>query len=958
MTIVGRVLVRAPLLPLEDWARGEAVFQRGTHAALARAALEIASPRAAQGGAKAARALASYARRAAFRPTPHGLWAGVGVLPLGARTRIETGAPRAHLTVAWARLAALGRALLETPEGRERARLRVAPSLLHDGRHALWLAFGDGAEAEAREAEVDALLHAVLDACAAPRPWAEVRRAAAAREDAGDEALDELLLALVDDGLLCHDLQPPLVGPEPLAWMRARLSGWDVGGALDEVAQALAEAEAAPDTRVESARAALSALPGQAAPDLHAVLVQDLRGTVARAAVERAAQVAPLLFRLQEALAPPSAERELDARIAETLEAVTEVFGAGALDLGALARGDYGTPLQPPAGHGAVEPGHAPAPEVLAFLAEALVWAGREGVDDLALDPAALDAVLPPAAPPPTFELVLQPAREPRGAKPGTGWLLGLHAPAGASWGRYAVAVGDPLVDALAELAEAERAAHPEEARLDVAWAPAPSLADLATHPPVRDAALALSTWADGAAVPAARLELVAGGDTLGWRAAGRVVVPSPLQRIRSTMAPAGPYRLLVAHRLHRQHAPWALHLGPLQGLERLPRLRVDGFVVAPASFRLPAGRLDGRALARWRKDLGVPRRVQIGREDELLLVDLDEKGAAETVTRLRAGGATRAFEVWPPLDEVVDAGGRRVELVAAVVGGADRRAAAEVERIAAAGPVTPPRWRPAAPGWRTLKLFGAPGRAEAVLSLASGVVRAARRAGALSGWFFLRYVDPPGRRDHLRLRLHGEGAATVEAQVLAALLPARAAGDLVTVETAEYHREYARYGTDAMPHVERVFESDSELACDLAALDETAADGVERLVLGLDALAAGLGFDTDARLQLASRRRAAVVDRLAPHDAALAEEYRARQARLYDRLVAPPQPFVAHIDRLTPLRDALPEARWTALLPALLHLVCARLIAPDPDEEARAYYLWQRALESLAARRGGAISR
>src|SRR6516164_9192608 len=79
----------------------------------------------------------------------------------------------------------------------------------------------------------------------------------------------------------------------------------------------------------------------------------------------------------------------------------------------------------------------------------------------------------------------------------GTGWMLGLHAPAGASWGRFATALGAPLSRALADLAAAERAARPEEETLDVSFCPSPALADLCAHPRARRRALALSTWGD-----------------------------------------------------------------------------------------------------------------------------------------------------------------------------------------------------------------------------------------------------------------------------------------------------------------------------------------------------------------------------------------------------------------------------------------------------------------------------
>ena len=65
-----------------------------------------------------------------------------------------------------------------------------------------------------------------------------------------------------------------------------------------------------------------------------------------RAAVARAARLVPLLCRLQEALAPPLAER-FSARVwNDAFDASTEIFGAGAFDLGSLAAGDYGVDVE------------------------------------------------------------------------------------------------------------------------------------------------------------------------------------------------------------------------------------------------------------------------------------------------------------------------------------------------------------------------------------------------------------------------------------------------------------------------------------------------------------------------------------------------------------------------------------------------------------------------------------
>ena len=855
MRVLPRFVYRAPLLPVGAPLEG----------ALAEQALAIAGV--------VPEARASYARRAAFRATPHGLWAGVGLGTLGDETRAATGPMRAHVTVAYERLWRIARERLDPAT----ARLRVAPSLVHDDSVASWIAFGDETEADARSAEIDDVLAQILDGARQWVAWS------ALRDRAGVD--DDFLFLLVDDGLLVHDGAPPLVGPPPLAWMIARHGD-------------PALADEAPK---------------------HAVLVHEGEVTLSRAMVERAAALAPLLFRLQEALAPPIAERALDASITGALDTVEELFGTGAYDLGALALGRYGTPLD-------VETDASP-PSQHAGVVRAIVGAIVEAVAARAaaatLDRAALEAIAPAVDVPATFELMLAPARGEHG------WLLGLHAPAGASWGRFVHAVGAPLGEAMAPLA-----ALP--ATVDLDFAPTLRLGDLTAHPPLRARAIAMSSWPASDALPLSSLAIAldAARGAPALQAEDTTIVPMPSWRVRASTAPRGPARLVAALALHRQHAPWALHLGALADLPHVPRLVLDGFVVAPASWRLPP-LADAEALRRWRESWRVPSHVQVGQGDELLLVALDD---ADALDRLR--DEPRAYEVWPPLDASIDAGGRRIEAIVAVI--ADESAPpAPLLRV------PPPAEREPARAWHTWKLFGAADRADRVLHGAvAPAVADALAAGEIEGWFFLRYVDGPGHRDHLRLRVKAASdgaAASFTARLAAALAPARAAGDVVTVERAEYQRELGRYGADAIDAVERVFESDSALVLALAAGEDGAdADPVELLVAGYDALAAGAGLDEPARHALAQRRRAAYgLDR----DDALAAEYRARQKSLRARLAAPSPPFTAHTDRVAAALAPLPPARRAALLPALLHLAAVRLGA----REEAAIYLWERARESLA---------
>jgi len=836
-------LYRAPLLPVGGKLEG----------ALAEEALAIARV------VPAARA--NYERRAAFRATPHGLWAGVGVGRLGDETRAATGKMRAEVTVAYERLWRIARERLDPAT----AKLRVAPSLVRDETTALWIAFGDESEAEQRSAEIDDVLAALLDGAQKWVAWSALREAAGVD--------DEFLTLLVDDGLLVHDGAPPLVGPPPLEWMRARHGE-------------LAHEE-----------------------PKHAVLVHEGEVTLSRAIVERAAALAPLLFRLQEALAPPIAERALEPD--DALVATEEIFGAGAYDLGALALGRFGTPLDADA----EPPARAQHPAVLRAIVEAIATRAEVAT----LDRAALETIAPEVALPATFELMLAPTR-------GEDWLIGLHAPAGSSWGRFLHTVGAPLVDAMQPLAELPGS-------VDVDFAPSLRLGDLTAHPPLRAQAIALSTWPE-AALPLSSLALALdsarGAPTLqagDAQAGDATVVPMPSWRVRASTAPRGAARLVVGMPLVRQHAPWALQLGALADLPYVPRLVLDGFVVAPANWRIPP-LADGEALRRWRASERVPAHVQVGQGDELMLVALD---AADALDELR--GETRAYEVWPPLDASIDAGGRRIEAIVAVIAD-DSPPPAPLPRVPLPGQTH---------GWHTWKLFGAADRADRVLHGAiAPAIEAALAAEEIDRWFFLRYVDGPGRREHLRLRVRVPAMtspARFDARLADALAPARAAGDVVTVERAEYHPEVGRYGADAIHAVEDVFASDSELVLVLA---DDQSDPVERCVASYDALAAGAGLDEPARHALAQRRRAAYgLDR----DDALAEEYRARQPSLRRLVASPPAPFGAHRLRVATALAPLSPARRLELLPALLHLAAVRLGA----REEAAIYFWERTRESLA---------
>ena len=969
------MLVRAPLWRAvrADEARTAARARRAiADDPLARAGLALAGCEHLLDKKGDVEALGNWVRRASLRPTPHGVWAGVGVAELGARgARLATGAePRAWATVAWARLQALGRALLDDAAVWPGVRLLRAPSLVAGGDRAVWLRRGEPCVEVA--APLDETLGALLLALGREGCTLFEARAAAAAAwgDGGPPSADEVdgyLLALVDDGALTHDLEPPLVGPPSLVWMRARLarlmaeadapSVGAAAAALKTIAALLDEGDLA-----KSAALVDELLPGEGeALYVVTTLAPPKPMRVAEEPVARAAAIADVLVGLQRALVPPAEERLLDAGLRARLEGLAELYGVGRFATGALTRGEYGALVaavddeaRPPAPHATL----------IAWLAEALIAAAARGDEELALDADALRALLGDPEGPPTIEVILTPAA--RGP-----WMLALHAPAGATWGRFAAALGDELRGPLGELATLERAVGGGAGEpLDVAWTPTARLADLATHPPIRARAMALLGRVEGAGALALDdvdfaldENLAEAGPLLVDQATGEVVRAAPLHRLRSTLLPAGLGRAAAADTLVRQHAPWALHLGPLADLEALPRILIDNFVVSPRSWRLPLDRRPA-ALRRLRRERRLPRWVQLGHEDELLPVDLDAPGAWETIARV-AGDDPRArlVELWPPPGDELDRDGRRVELVAAAVRPSTAAEVARAHAVARLAPVPPPCDRDPDRRWVTAKIFGAADRAARVLVEAiAPAIAAARGTGEISRWFVLPYVEGPGRREHLRVRLRPVDDAARRralARLEEALAPARALGDVVALEIGPFFGEPGRFGgADAEEPLTALFEAESDLGCALAADDATAGAGVDldlAVVVALEALGRGAGLDLASRRALTDRlRRAHGLGARRRGDDPHAALYRALQSRLaalLDHLDADER-FAPHIARVDRALAPLDRARVEALLPTLAHLTCVRLGGLDPTVEPRAIYLWDRALESMAARR------
>ena len=370
----------------------------------------------------------------------------------------------------------------------------------------------------------------------------------------------------------------------------------------------------------------------------------------------------------------------------------------------------------------------------------------------------------------------------------------------------------------------------PHEVSVDVGFAPTPALTDLAARPRTSRRTLALSRWsaatradADGELAPAA-LELVADPDApdalaLRERATGTSIVPASFARLRSRTAPAGIARLLVGWSLWRQHASWALPLGPLAELAFIPRLCLDGFVIAPASWRLPADARTPAAIRRWRRAAAVPRHVQVGDGDELLPVDLTAPTAAADLA-----DHDRVFEIWPPLDEIVDRDGRRLEAVVMLIEEPDahdaaahapaRRADSRGRRGAAAGARARLRRLADVQAVRRAGPAGRPARRGCSRRSAPASTRARSIAGSSSATSTDRAA---GTTCACACRRRA-GARRARSRAGCAIASAGPRADAIVtgVEVDDYRPELGRFRADELGAVHDIFESDSELACAL----------------------------------------------------------------------------------------------------------------------------------------------
>ena len=322
-----------------------------------------------------------------------------------------------------------------------------------------------------------------------------------------------------------------------------------------------------------------------------------------------------------------------------------------------------------------------------------------------------------------------------------------------------------------------------------------------------------------------------------------------------------------------------------------LPRVSLDGVVVALATWRLENADIDAlrtaqnagsAALAQWRCEHKIPRFISTDSFDNVLPIDLentvmvqvllDEIGTQDRV-EIREAIALNTpdgreclgqhnVEVIMPMQVKV---GVKVEVDVPAPKLPDHAPAKisttptiPTNRTVRPDTLEMPYFYPPGSEWVYFKIYCGQSQVDELLSqYLAPLMRTALGEGLIDKWFFIRYNDP---EHHVRIRAAscGQAAATAVYHRLAALCQTALQdgfGWKVLIEG--YDREVSRYGgLEAIAHCEKLFHLDSELMVDFINSSDTQIPVSRRwlfAVFCVTALLDAFGLNKDKKKQLVS---------------------------------------------------------------------------------------------------------
>ncbi|UKD51066.1 lantibiotic dehydratase [Amycolatopsis sp. FU40] len=1008
--------VRAATLPLDAMARKsdsadvhDAEGLRSRIADLADKtlldAVELASPSLAKAVASAlspgrqaragelrrvAIALVKYRQRMAARPTPFGLFAGLGLVEVGKGGRLRLGAGHQLFSrpdAAWLD-AVLD--LLRADPTLVRGRFLVSNPLctVRDGRLVLLDRYErDGVRRVESSVRHTRVATEALAAAEKPVQWEELAdrlRRRFAIGPAMDPVLSDALWHLVEGRFLLVDLEPPPDVHDQLAYVLDRLGGGahPVVDELRQIRRCLREVDSAPSPgRAGPLRALMSGMRTlhYVEKPVQADLRLDIHGTMPEAVAREAERAATALWRLG---AVPRRTRwhEYHARFLEKYGTERAVEVVELLDpdrgLGTLDDGIGRTPRQEDETIAAAR---------TRVLGELSVGAVRDRTSEVVLDEHLLTTLSPDAdrlRTPDSLDLCAEVVAESWEALCGGDFRLvvgpGTGSPMATSmFGRFAYMFPE-WEERLSDFAR-ETAPGPERSvPASVAFRPKVSRSlNVATVPQWLSARIPLGVGPaqrDVRDLQLANLVVKATRDRLVLldRVSGQQVVPvlhSMLNRGERFVPEVARFLLDLGSQDLNPLRPW--NWGRWADAPFLPRVRYGRTVLSPARW-LPDATMRSQCrdpelwpaqVETWRERWGVPRSVRLATADRRLAVDLDDplhlmvfsdelrRDPRLEVTEQPAGAHENGWLHGA-------AGAHAAELVLPMRRRTSRLEAAPPDRDEMVVKPVPCRREDLLrlPGgeWLYAKLYASEPAQQRILAakLPTLVADGCLRALGVENWFFVRYADP---EPHLRLRFHGEAGA-LWGQLLPRLqawsAELRVAGLLTSLCLDSYDPEAERYGgLAALPAAERVFHADSQLSLALAPVvvrsdhepsgAVLAAMSVLRLLLAFKPAAEVLDqitgwADTAERHRVSRTERESFASLITP------DGYPRPDADLRDggELTAMWQRRDLALARYASALAASGTARPSTIAEVLAHLHCNRMFGTGRGSERSAYAL------------------
>jgi thiopeptide-type bacteriocin biosynthesis protein len=847
------------------------------------------------------RAVLRYVTRMASRATPFGLFAGAGVGTLGETTRIvvsDRASCRRHTRLDMDYLALLTDTLARDPRlvtvvrytpnsGLYRAgdRWRLVETRLQDRNRSQHLVAVDDSDA----------ITSTIERARAGASRATLAAALVDDDVTADEA-DAFVGELIDTQMLVPDLECPVTGPEPVAYLVDVLTrapeGKPVADVLEQARLALAEIDAgglgAVPARYRSVTQLLERLPAKVdiARLFQVDLVRPAMGTtIDRRLVDDIVGAVDVLRRLNPggdhdelARFRSAFSERYERREVPLVEALDEEAGIGT----ALVEGAHRDPSPllrgldfPPS----PMPG-APWRERESFLLRRAGEALIAGDQEIALTPRDIAKLSSDDLPPlPDACSVMATLIAPRTTDASDTRVLLQHVsgPSGANLlGRFCHADPELLAHVATHLHE-EEAIDPDAVFAEVVHLPEGRLGNVLLRPVLRRYEipyLGRSGAPPDRQIPITDLtvQLCDGRFVVRSRRLGRRIVPRLTSAHNFTARTLNIYRFLCLLQSEGRLHSWSWNWGALSDLPFLPRVTYGRFVLARATWRLTrddihvltrekAAAARYSEVQRWRTARRLPRWIILADYDNTLPVDLDNALAVESLIQLlKNRDAATLTEMYPGADDLCAAGddGRYVhELLIPLVKETQAHEQKPSPLVLRSAPASTQRTFAPGSEWLFAKLYASPPTSDRLLTEIIGpVCKRLLSRGLIDGWFFVRYADPD---EHLRWRLHVAGntrAATVQRHVERAAATAMSRGLVRRLAFDTYEREIERYGGDTGIEVaEQWFWADSDAIVQL--LDPVHGIGFDLdlrwrcAIAGVDALLSDFNFDLPARIRL-----------------------------------------------------------------------------------------------------------